>query len=398
MKLTIITQYYKPEMGAPQNRLLEMAVGLQKCGADVSVVTGMPNYPTGVIFSEYKGKCSCTEVLDNIEVKRYWLYASNARKVLPRIWNMISFSLSVLGSLHYLRKRKNDLIIVESPPLTLGISAWILAKLSGAKLVTNISDLWPLSARELGAISGDGLTYKTLEKVETFLYRHSVLTMGQSQQIVDYIKEHGGDDRVYLFRNGVDPKRFENVQGKTHKDDKLYLVYTGLLGFAQGILDVCQNINFTRYNSELHIYGNGGELEAIKQYLQQNPDCGIFYHGTVSRNEIPAVLSQYDATYIPLVKDIFGAVPSKIYESMAAGLPIIFQGCGEGASIVRDNNIGWVANSKQYGEFAHILEQIRSDKRSYDEKSANCKHCAQTLFNRPKQVQNLFDKLQALCM
>lgn len=398
MKITLITQYYKPEMGAPQNRLLEMATSLQKCGADVSVITGMPNYPTGAIFPEYRGLYSCTEVLDDIEVKRYWLYASNARKVLPRIWNMVSFSMSVLCSLYYLRKRKNDFIIVESPPLTLGISAWILAKLSSAKLVTNISDLWPLSARELGAISGDGLTYKILEKVETFLYRHSVLTMGQSQQIVDYIKEHGGDNRVYLFRNGVDPKRFENVPSAVHNENKLRLVYTGLLGFAQGILDICQNINFSQHNAELHIYGNGGELETIKQYLQHHPERGIFYHGTVSRDEIPSVLCQYDATYVPLVKDIFGAVPSKIYESMAAGLPIIFQGSGEGAAIVKENNIGWVTGPKQYSEFAHILELIRCDKQGYEEKSAHCKHCAKTLFNRPKQVQNLFDKLQTLCI
>lgn len=144
--------------------------------------------------------------------------------------------------------------------------------------------------------------------------------------------------------------------------------------------------------------GSGGELESIKKYLQQNPNRGIFYHGTVSRNEIPTVLSQYDVTYVPLVKDIFGAVPSKIYESMAAGLPIIFQGCGEGASLVKDNNIGWVAGSKQYGEFAHILEQIRSDKQAYENKCAKCKLCAQTLFNRPKQVQNLYDKLQSLCI
>ena len=90
MKITVITQYYKPEMGAPQNRLYEMCRGLKDNGADVSIITGMPNYPTGKIFDAYKGKFTMTEILDEMEVKRYWLYASNARKVLPRIWNMIS--------------------------------------------------------------------------------------------------------------------------------------------------------------------------------------------------------------------------------------------------------------------------------------------------------------------
>ena len=77
MKITLITQYYKPEMGAPQNRLYEMCSELKKLGADISIITGMPNYPTGKVFNEYKGKFSTIEVLDDIEIKRYWLYASN---------------------------------------------------------------------------------------------------------------------------------------------------------------------------------------------------------------------------------------------------------------------------------------------------------------------------------
>ena len=101
MRIGLLTQYYKPEMGAPQNRLYEMMKGLRDCGNEVCIVTAMPNYPTGKIFDAYKGKLSCTEVLDDIEVKRYWLYASNTKKTLPRIWNMVSFSLMALCSLVY---------------------------------------------------------------------------------------------------------------------------------------------------------------------------------------------------------------------------------------------------------------------------------------------------------
>ena len=126
MKIGLLTQYYKPEMGAPQNRLFEMMRGLKELGNDVCVVTAMPNYPTGKIFSDYKGKVTCKEELDGIEVKRYWLYASNARKALPRIWNMVSFSFMAIFSLRYLRSKQLDYLIVESPPLTLGIVGIIL--------------------------------------------------------------------------------------------------------------------------------------------------------------------------------------------------------------------------------------------------------------------------------
>lgn len=295
MKITVITQYYKPEMGAPQNRLYEMCMGLKNNGVNVSIITSMPNYPTGKIFPEYKGKFSMTEEVDGIEVKRYWLYASNAKKSLPRIWNMISFSMTVMCALRYLRKRKNDYIIVESPPLTLGESALLLAKWSGAKLIMNVSDLWPLSARELGAISGDGLVYKTLEKLEHHLYKKSIFCMGQSQEIVDYIKEHGAKE-VYLFRNGVDPTRFDGIDVKP-EEGKVKLVYAGLLGFAQGIADICKSVNFADLGMEFHIYGAGGEQAEIESIIADNPKKGnlLSWCSVTSGTAKQAERSEHDA-------------------------------------------------------------------------------------------------------
>lgn len=388
MRISVITQYYKPEMGAPQNRLYEMCVGLKNLGADVSVITAMPNYPTGSIFPEYKGKCSCREELDGLEILRYWIYASNSRKALPRIWSMISFSVMVLGALRYLRKRKNDFIIVESPPLTLAVSALLLAKLTGARLIMNVSDLWPLSAKELGAISGDGITYKILAWLERFLYKHSVVCVGQSQEIVDYMASHGAN-ATYLFRNGVAPERFEGI--KRHpRGEKLRIVYTGLLGYAQGIMGICKYIDFAMLNAEFHIYGAGGEQQAIETYLAAHPDKGITFHGKVAREQIPFVLAQYDCTLIPLVKNIYGAVPSKIYESMAAGLPIIFSGEGEGANIIRENRLGWVSAALDFEGLAANIKEVATDTEAYMESAANCVACAQNKFNRPKQINDLY--------
>lgn len=393
MKITVITQYYKPEMGAPQSRLYEMCRGLKDNGADVSVITGMPNYPTGKIFDAYKGKFSMTETLDDMEVKRYWLYASNARKAIPRIWNMISFSIIVLFSLSYLRKRNNDYIIVESPPLTLGESALLLAKWTKAKLILNVSDLWPLSAKELGAMSENGLPYRCLEKLEHHLYKKSFLCMGQSLEIVDYIKNHGAKE-VYLFRNGVDPTRFEGIDVKP-EERKVKLVYAGLLGFAQGIADICKSVNFAELGMEFHIYGAGGEQADIEATIAKSPNRGIFYHGVVSRQELPTKLKEANMTLIPLVKNIFGAVPSKIYESMAAGLPIMFVGDGEGARIVKENHVGLIAQSKDYRKLEENIKYAADHPEVMKIMSKNCKDCAENKFNRPKQIKSLYEFLLA---
>lgn len=395
MNIGLLTQYYKPEMGAPQNRLYEMMSGLKKCGNNVYIITAMPNYPTGKIFKEYKGKFTSKEVLDDIEIKRYWLYASNTRKKIPRIFNMISFCISSLLCLPYLRSKHLDYLIIESPPLTLGYTGRWLAKLSGAKLIANISDLWPLSARELGAI-GDGAIYKFLEKLERYIYRKSSFVMGQSEEIVSYIDRHGAK-QTYLFRNGVDPTRFDLSKKRTRTNGMpVKIIYAGLLGFAQGIADICQNVNFKELNAEFHIYGAGGELESIKKIIAEHPDKGISYHGVVSRDELPSKLLDADMTLIPLVKNIFGAVPSKIYESMAAGLPIMFCGEGEGAKIVAENGLGLVSPPKDYKALCDNIKKAASDPELIKDMSVNCIDCANNKFNRPKQVKALHDYMQKL--
>ncbi len=401
MRICVLTQYYKPEMGAPQNRLYEMCEGLRSNGAEVFIVTGMPNYPTGRIFDEYRGRVFKKEMVDGMEVRRYWLYASNTKRVLPRLWNMLSFSFMALFSMCYMRKRNLDFLIVESPPLTLGVSGFLLAKLSKTQLVLNVSDLWPLSARELGAIDGEGSLYKFLERVERFLYRKAVLCMGQSQEIVDYMAAHGATN-TYLFRNGVDPTRFLTVSrsidiGKTMGEAKrIKIVYAGLLGFAQGILGICKNINFTQLCAEFHIYGAGGEQMEIEDYLRSNTDKGIYYHGKVDRDEIPFVLQNADCTLVPLVKNIFGAVPSKIYESMAAGVPILFFGDGEGKLIVETNNLGWVCPPLDYNALNRNIEYISKHQNELKFKKDNCIKCANDKFNRPKQVKDLYRQLHKL--
>lgn len=394
MKIALLTQYYKPEMGAPQNRLFEMVTGLKKLGNDLIVITGMPNYPGGKISDEYKGKFFCKDNLDDIPVYRYWLYATNTKKTLQRIWNMVSFSITSLFSLRCIKKFKPDYIIVESPPLTLCLTAWLLSKCCSTKLITNISDLWPLSARELKAISGDSFVYKCLEKIERFIYKKSFICLGQSSEIVDYMSEHGAK-KTYLFRNGVDPSRFEGLVSNHHNNNEPFrIVYAGLLGYAQGIFDICKNIDFNKLGVEFHIYGAGGEQGEIDQYLSDNPEKGIIYHGKVTREQIPQVLIESDVALIPLVVNIYGAVPSKIYEAMAAGLPILFSGEGEGQRIIEKYNLGWVAPAKDYKTVTDNIRSFMQEPNQVQEKKENCIRCAKEVFNRPKQIAGLNEYLE----
>ena len=361
-----------------------MVMGLKDAGNEISVITGMPNYPTGKIFDDYKGEFKSSETIDSVFIKRFWLYASNSKKSIPRILNMISFSITAICAMPYLRKVKPDYLIVESVPLPITVTARVLARLCGAKLVGNVPDLWPLTAKEMGAMSGDSMLYKFLERVERRFYKKSYILLGQSQQIVDHIKEHGGKD-VYLFRNGVDNRRFASLV-RTRNDDGFVITYAGILGYAQGLYELCQNVNFKELGAEFHMYGAGGEQEQIEAFLKENPDRGIFFHGSVAREDVPQVLTDSDATLVPLIKQIYGAVPSKIYESMAAGLPILFSGEGEGQRIVEKYNIGLVAPAKDYEKIKENISILASNKELREDMRKNCVDCANNVFNRPKQI------------
>ena len=389
MRIGILTQNYKPERGAAPNRLHEMATGFQRNGTEVYVVTAMPNYPTGKIFSEYKGKFTHTEYIDNIEIKRYWLYASNSHRVLPRIFNMLSFSCISLLSWRYLRKKKLDYLIVQSPPLLVGYFGRFLAKLSKTKFIVNVSDLWPLSAKELGTIK-DGWFYHFLEAIEQKMYKSANLILGQSEEIVEYVQKCGFKNTL-LFRNGVTTSRFDGL-AKTERHSKLRIVYAGLLGYAQGISALCKSINFNELGVEFHIYGQGGEQNEIKKFIENHSERGIFYHGSISPNEIPQLLINCDLTLVPLIKHIYGAVPSKIFESMAAGLPILFLGEGEGVKIITDNNIGLVAGN--YNQLIDNIQYLKNNPNVMVAMSQNCLKCAHKKFNRTVQINKLHKLLR----
>jgi glycosyltransferase involved in cell wall biosynthesis len=143
------------------------------------------------------------------------------------------------------------------------------------------------------------------------------------------------------------------------KHTKIKLVYAGLLGVAQGILELCKQIDTT--NIEFHIYGSGQESEAIASFIENSKDSSIFYYGQLSRTNLHKALLQYDVTIVPLLTRIYGSVPSKIFEYAKLGLPILYFGGGEGEELVKKHNLGWVASPGDYKALNYIINSISQD-------------------------------------
>ena len=353
--ILIITHYFPPETGAASNRISQLANGLQNASFETTVVTPLPNYPTGKIFDDYKGK-QLPEISETgVKIYRLWIYPSNSKNKLVRLFSMLSYSLSLVW--FFISHKIPKKVIIQSPPLIVAFTSVFFLRSKKRKIILNVSDLWPLAGLELQALKRN-FSYKILERIERFNYQNSDIILGQSEEIIAHIKSISPLTPCFLYRNFPD---FE-VPEFTHeeiKHPKIKLVYAGLLGVAQGVLELCKQIDTT--NIEFHIYGSGQEAEAIASYIKNSENLSIFYHGQLSRNELHKVLLQYDVTIVPLLTRIYGSVPSKIFEYAKLGLPILYFGGGEGEDLVKNHNLGWVASPGDYKALNYIINSINQD-------------------------------------
>ena len=321
-----------------------MAEGLKLEGNSVSIICPLPNYPNGEIFKKYKKKFRVNETIKGISVIRYWIYPTISKKPLLRFFSMISFAITLWCSVFKLCKKKPDLIIVQSPPLLIAFSGLLLSKLLRVKNILNVSDIWPLSALELGVIK-KGKFYRFLEKIERKNYLMATKVVGQSEEIINHVCKKV-DRKTLIYRNTPIYKEYD----ENNRSKNLTIVYAGLLGFAQGILKICKNIDFEKLNIEFHIYGAGMEEKEIVAYIKKGGKP-IYFHGSVSALEIKSKIRNYDIALVPLLKTIYGAVPSKIFEMMQLGMPMLYIGGGEAAEIIKKNSIGLVSKPDDFITF-----------------------------------------------
>lgn len=385
--ILIISNYYPPESGAAPNRIHTLATSLIKHNYNVSVICPFPNYPFGKIFGKHNGHFRTKTLEQNITVYRLWLFASNSKNKFIRLFSMLSFALHLFVFLLFKNTPKK--VIIQCSPLFVGFFGVLICKLKRKKIILNVSDLWPLAGLEMGVLNR-GLYYSILEKIELFNYKKSDLLLGQSQEIIEHFKLKTPTKDVFLYRNFPEFKTSpvqENIDNKTIK-----IVYAGLLGIAQGILNICKELHLPE-NVEFHIYGNGPESEQIINYISTKPQ--IFYHGSVERTVLHKELSSYQLTLIPLINRIYGSVPSKIFEYTRLGLPILYFSEGEGADVVSNYKLGFTVASLDYKDLNKTITDISTSKIVLPKKSDLIK-IAQNNFNLNQQFSSFIKKIDDL--
>jgi glycosyltransferase involved in cell wall biosynthesis len=368
MRYVILTQYYPPETGAPQNRLSDLASRLHEMGHEVVVLTALPNYPLGRIHPEYRGHLCKVMHAFGITIYHCWIYPTRSKSLLLRLASYFSFVLSsaILGI--FLLPR-TDVIFVESPPIFLGFSAWWLSKLKRARVIFNVSDLYPETAISLGYLQNRWLQ-KIFFRFEAWCYSISAMVTGQTQGIVNSIRRRFPAMPVYLLTNGVNLEQFpqEDVNWVEAGDDGAPIVgYAGILGYAQNlasVLDAAAILKRISPGTKFVFYGDGPLREdLIRQKAHFNLDK-VSIAGHLTHGEIIKTMRSWQAGIVPLVNAplMAGALPSKLFEVMASGRPVVlYAPQGEASELILRAEAGIWIGPDQPQALAEAIAKLVQD-------------------------------------
>ena len=400
MHLIILTQYYPPEIGAPQARLSELAARFIKRGHRVTVITGMPNYPAGKIQPGYGGLWR-RETRDGVEILRTFIYPTKSASFALRMTNYLSFTFSsaLLGS--FLVPRGNY-IMIESPPLFLGLSGIWLSWLKRAQMIFNVSDLWPDSVVRLGKLTAGSRTHRAMTRLEEFCYCRAWAVTGQSAGILADVRARLPEKRVYHLSNGVDAARFARaapdaaLRAELGEGRSCLAIYAGLHGLAQGLeqwLEVAARLRDERELMFVFI-GDGPDREALVAHAQTLSLDNVRFHRALPRERMPAVAASADIALVSLKLDLPGAVPSKIYEAMGAGVPILLLASGEPAEIVRRTQSGLTVAIGDIPGAAAAVRRLAHDAELRRELGAAGRRAAAGEFDRDRIAVAFIDFLE----
>ncbi|MBI2478843.1 MAG: glycosyltransferase family 4 protein [Planctomycetia bacterium] len=386
-RLCLLTQYFPPEMGAPQARLSELAERLVDLEWDIEVLTALPNYPTGAVFDGYDRQRPCKERVGRLQTIRVPLYTAKTG-FTKRLRCYFSFVQS--AKRHGIKLcQRPDLLFVESPPLFIGYAARYLARRWRCPYVLNVSDLWPASAVRMGVVR-PGVATRLAERLELRMYREAVGVTGQSQEIIDSIQKRCVSTSVAVITNGVDVNRFgpqfadPAARALIGNEPGPVFIFAGLLGLAQGLdqlLDLAKSLP-DDVPGRFVLVGDGPVREYLERRIAAESLHRVRLLPAKPRERIPALLACADVAIITLGYTIPGAVPSKIYEAMASALPILLVAPGEAARRVERAGAGLCVSPNATDELRAAFHQLATNTELRSRCGEAGRKAAHTEYNR----------------
>jgi colanic acid biosynthesis glycosyl transferase WcaI len=367
VKILFLTHYYPPEVNAPANRVHEHARCWVKEGHEVTVITGVPNHPRGVLFPGYENRWRQEEWMDGVRVFRTWMYVTANEGFFRRTLSHALFGLTAIWAA--LRSKQPDILIATSPQFFCGLAGAIAARLKRCPFVLEVRDLWPESIVALGQLRQPTLR-RLLERLETALYRSAAGIVVVTQAFVDHIEARGiPRDRLRIIYNGIDTSRFhprsrdEALLRQHGLEEKFLVAYVGTLGLAHGLgtlIDAAERLAGAEEMRFLLI-GDGADRGRLEAKARQRGLSNLSFLGLRPRSEIPAWLASIEVLVV-MLRDlpVFETViPSKIFEFLAQERCVVVAAKGEIRRLVSEADAAFVIDPEDPAQLAEAILEIQ---------------------------------------
>ena len=362
-------------MGAPAARAAELSKLWAKDGHEVSVLTGFPNHPTGVVVPAYRRKMRrlvMRETVDGVDVTRAWLLPLPNRKSWERALNYASFFVS--SAISGLFLPKPDIVIGTSPQLLVALASWWVAKFHGVPFVFEVRDLWPESLEAVGMGRPGSLLHRSLSRIANFLYRKSDHIVVVTSAFKSYLSQHRQipPEKMSVVENGVDMRLFRPraadaiLRREMGAEGKFLVSYIGTMGMAQGletVLDAASLLQHTHPDIVFLLLGEGAEREKLISLASLRNLRNVRFIAQQSRERIPSFICASDACLVTLKKtELFKTVlPTKLLEYMACARPVILGVDGEARRIVDQAGAGIFVEPQDAGQLADAVVRLAGD-------------------------------------
>lgn len=366
MKILFITHYFPPEVNAPANRTHEHCRRWVQDGHEVTVITGVPNHPRGVIFEGYRNRLIQEETIDGIRVIRTWMYLTPNSGFAKRVLNYLGFMLTAI--LASSRADRPDLVVATSPQFFVGVAGALVSKLKRRPFVLEIRDLWPKSVVELGQL-GPGPILRVLEALERWLYRSASGVVVNTRTFRAHIRERGvSDDRIELIYNGIDPALFKprppnrELLAKHGLDGHFTVAYVGTLGLAHGLtllIDVAERMK-DRRELRFVLIGDGADREKLEDEIRRRGLDNVAMLGLQPREAMPDWIASIDLLLV-MLRDlpVFETViPSKIFEFLAQERPVVLAAKGEIRRMMEEAEGALVIDPEDEDQMVAAIERV----------------------------------------
>src|SRR5262245_39228050 len=398
MRILFLSHYYHPEVNAPANRVGQLARAWADDGHDVTVLTGFPNHPTGIVPPAYRGRPYIRHEFDRgVHVARTPIYAAPNKGILRRSLNYASYAMSAATVGPFITTRP-DIVVATSPQFLTAVAGYALARTKRVPFVLEVRDLWPASIVDVGAMHPGSLVVHTLEAAERFLYRHADHIVVVTDSFVEAIAAHGiPRSKISVVKNGVDLEMFrpgptENgVRERLGLRDKFVAAYIGTHGMAHGLGTIVEAAALLRHDDRYRflLIGDGAEKSSLQQRAASEGLTNVLFLDQIPHEAIPDHIRAADVTLVLLRDRVLfrSVIPSKIFEFMGTARPIVIGVDGEARRLVEDAGAGVFVPPEDPKTLVATLRRLDADPIARSRMGQSSRNFVERRFSRRAQAR-----------